>query len=86
MERYEELLDFYRSWLNAPIHVRLVEAGVNSLIGRKEDARTAIQKFQDSELPKPDPLRMANMHIRMCARATEGELLRKIYREAGLGI
>jgi TolB-like protein/class 3 adenylate cyclase len=82
--QYVKALDSYRSWPNLPVHLRLQEAGMNAILGRHDAAAAALRKFDESELPRPEPLEMIRLHIGMCVREEERKRLRDMYAAAGL--
>ena len=83
---YEKVLEVYRAWTPFPTHLRLTEAAVNALLGRKAEAEAALRKFHESSLPKPDPMTLIRLQLRMCARQEERDRWRAGFRAAGFDV
>ena len=86
MGEYEKVLKIYRGWLNFPIHLKLSEAAICALLGRMDEAAAALEKFNNSQLPKPDPKIMIKFQLRMCARQEDRDRWLEGYRKAGLDV
>ena len=86
LDQYEEMLKFYRHWVNLPPHLYLIKAVALAKLGRIDEARSAIDEYDALDVEKADIKTFVSCHMRMLARLDDREKWLDGYRKAGIPV
>jgi lipopolysaccharide biosynthesis regulator YciM len=84
--QYELALEQLVGWQNPPLHIYLSMAAAFAQLDRMEEAREAVQKFENIRPEGWNTTDVLRAYGRMCAKPEEGERWIEGFRKAGLDI
>ena len=81
---YEEAIDLYLSWRNAPLHTYTHLAACYVQLGRMTETREAVANYEREKPADADFPRYAAAHRRLCLLQEDADHWMEGYRKAGL--
>ncbi len=81
---YENAIEIFQRWKNPPVHTYTHLAACYAQLGRMEEARHAVEMFNEARPENSDFAFYATAHARLCKRSEDADHWIEGYRKAGL--
>lgn len=84
--KYEAAIEIYKRWQDPPLHTYAILAAAYAQLGRVDEARAMVEKFECLRPPDADFAILLEAHMRLCIRQKDAQIWLDGYRKAGLPV